>query len=202
MPHTYIHTNTWFQQKKTAQHTWTSPGGKTKNQIDYILCDKRFRNGIRNSKSMPGADCGSDHNPVVATLQIKLKGVKKSKHAAKWNTEKLKDCKLRNVYQTELDMQLRDKKISELDDIEEIWDKLKESITDVADEICGRKETQMKQKWMNSSILAKMEERRKYKNMDTVEGRAKYKELKHCGQKLCREAKNKYFDDNVKKLTS
>src|SRR4029077_11619107 len=56
-------TNTWFQQKKSAQHTWTSPDGKTKNQIDYILCDKRYRNGVSNSKSMPGADCGSDHNP-------------------------------------------------------------------------------------------------------------------------------------------
>jgi len=35
--------------------------------------DKRFRNGVRNSKSMPGTDCGSDHNPVIATVQIKLK---------------------------------------------------------------------------------------------------------------------------------
>ena len=82
--HNLFATNTWFQQKQSAQHTWKSPDGKIKNQIDYILVDKRFRNGIRNSKSMPGADCGSDHNPVVTTMQIKLKGPKRIKVADKW----------------------------------------------------------------------------------------------------------------------
>jgi len=28
---------------------------------------------------MPGADCGSDHNPVIGTVQIKLKNTKKNK---------------------------------------------------------------------------------------------------------------------------
>ena len=52
-------TNTWFQQKRSAQYSCVSSDGKTKNQIDYILSDKRFRNGVRNSKAMPGANCGS-----------------------------------------------------------------------------------------------------------------------------------------------
>jgi hypothetical protein len=38
---------------------------------------------------------------------------------------------------------------------------------------------------MNSNILTKMEERRKYKNIHTEEGQEKYKELKRCVQKLC-----------------
>src|SRR2546425_7172179 len=63
--HKLFATNTWFQQRKSAQHTWISPDEVTKNQIDFVLVDKRFRNGIQNSKSMPGADCDSDHNPVV-----------------------------------------------------------------------------------------------------------------------------------------
>ena len=41
--------------------------------------DKRFRNGVRNIKSMPGAECGSGHNPVIATIQVKLKKTKKNK---------------------------------------------------------------------------------------------------------------------------
>src|SRR3989442_15984300 len=47
MSHNLFVTNSWFQQKKSAQHSWVSPDGKTKNQIDYILSDKRFRNGVR-----------------------------------------------------------------------------------------------------------------------------------------------------------
>src|SRR4029077_7423543 len=70
------------------------------------------------------------------------------------------------------------------------------NISDIVDKICGREEVQMKQRWMNSNILTKMEERRKYKNIHTEEGQEKYKELKHCVQKLCREAKDNYF--NVK----
>src|SRR6266516_6581215 len=35
--HNLFVTNTWFQQKKSAQHTWISPDKKTKNQIDYVL---------------------------------------------------------------------------------------------------------------------------------------------------------------------
>src|SRR4029077_7080220 len=189
-------TNTWFQQKKSAQHTWTSPDGKTKNQIDYILCDKRYRNGVRNSKSMPGADCGSDHNPVVVTIQIKLKRIKKPKKVMKWNLGKLNDYNIRHDYQSKLDAQLLEKRIHELDDVDKLWDKMKENITDNAEEICGREEVQMKQRWMTSNILTKMEERRKYKNIHTEEGQEKYKELKRCVQKLCREAKDNYF--NVK----
>ena len=198
--HNLCVTNTWFQQKQSAQHTWTSPGGAIKNQIDYILSDKRYRNGIKNSKSMPGADCESDHNPVVTRVQIKLKGLRQIKKPDRFNAGILQDTKMRQEYQTKLDKQLKDNGVSELDDINQIWDKIKESIGDVAEEICGREQVQKKQKWMNSHILKMMEERRKYKNMQTDEGQKKYKELKHRIQKLCREAKDKYFDDKCREI--
>ena len=56
--HLFI-TNTWYQQKRSSQYRWISSDKQTKNQIDYVLVDKRFRNGIQNSNSMPGADCES-----------------------------------------------------------------------------------------------------------------------------------------------
>ena len=89
--HELFATNTWFQQNDTARHSWISPNKKTKNQIDYILMDKRFRNGVRNCKVRQDAECGSDHNPVIATVRIKLKRVQTRKAAAKWNLTKLED---------------------------------------------------------------------------------------------------------------
>nr|XP_027217645.1 craniofacial development protein 2-like [Penaeus vannamei] len=83
--------NTWFQQKEKTRHTWTSPDGQTKNQIDYILVSARFRNSIRNCKSRPGAYCGSDHNPVIVNLNIRLKNIKKKKSDVKrwtWKCER------------------------------------------------------------------------------------------------------------------
>ena len=36
--------NTFLQQHKRRLHTWTSPDGQYRNQIDYILCSQRWRN--------------------------------------------------------------------------------------------------------------------------------------------------------------
>ena len=35
--------NTLSQQHKIRLYTWTSPDGQHRNQIDYILCSKRWR---------------------------------------------------------------------------------------------------------------------------------------------------------------
>src|SRR3989442_16040530 len=50
---------------------------------------------------------------------------------------------------------------------------------------------------MNSDILHKMEERRKCKIMKDEE---QYKKLKHDIRKLCREAKDKYYEDKCKDI--
>ena len=75
--HKVFITNTWFEQKRPARHTWTSPDDNTKNQIDYILASHRYRNTILNSKVYPGADCSSDHILVVTRLRMRMKKIKK-----------------------------------------------------------------------------------------------------------------------------
>ena len=40
--------NTWFEQPKRRLYTWTSPGGKHRNQIDYILISKRWNKRCEN----------------------------------------------------------------------------------------------------------------------------------------------------------
>ncbi|GFN94713.1 craniofacial development protein 2-like [Plakobranchus ocellatus] len=50
-------TNTWYQNQLRRQWTWKSPGDGSRNKIDYILIQKRFRNAVKTSKSLPGADC-------------------------------------------------------------------------------------------------------------------------------------------------
>ena len=65
--------NTFFQQHKRRLYTWTSPDGQHQNQIDYILCSQRWRSSIQSAKTRPGADCGSDHELLIATFRLKLK---------------------------------------------------------------------------------------------------------------------------------
>ena len=56
-------------------YTWTSPDGQHQNQIDYILCSQRWRSCIQSTKTRPGADCGSDHEVLIAIFRLKLKKV-------------------------------------------------------------------------------------------------------------------------------
>ena len=67
--------NTIFQQHKRRRYTWTSPDGQYQNQIDYILCSQRWRSSIQSAKTRLGADCGSDHELLIAKFRLKLKKV-------------------------------------------------------------------------------------------------------------------------------
>ncbi|XP_062910199.1 craniofacial development protein 2-like [Mobula hypostoma] len=65
--------NTGYSLPKWRLYMWTSPDGSVKNQIDYILVPNRFRNGVKQVKTYPRADCYTDHNPVVLDMSVHLK---------------------------------------------------------------------------------------------------------------------------------
>ena len=70
--------NTLFQQHKRRLYTWTSPDGQHRNQTGYILCSQRWITSIQSAKTRPGADCGSDHEVLIAKFRLKLKKVGKT----------------------------------------------------------------------------------------------------------------------------
>ena len=45
--------NTFFQQHKRRLYTWTPPDGQHQNQIDYILCNQRWRSSTQSAKTRP-----------------------------------------------------------------------------------------------------------------------------------------------------
>ena len=64
--------NTLFKQHPRRLYTWLSPDGSHRNEIDYILVQKRWRSSFTSPKTYPEADCGSDHQLFVSTMEIKL----------------------------------------------------------------------------------------------------------------------------------
>ena len=69
---TLVIANTLFQQHKRRLYTWTSPDDQHRNQIDYILCSQRWRSSIQSAKTRGGADCGSDHELLIAKFRLNL----------------------------------------------------------------------------------------------------------------------------------
>ena len=72
---TLVIANTLFQKHKRRLYTWTSPDGQPRNEIDYILCSQKWRSSIQSAKTRPGADCGLDHELLIAKFRLKLKKV-------------------------------------------------------------------------------------------------------------------------------
>ena len=63
--------NTLFQQQKRRLYTWTSLDGQHRN----LLCSQRWKSSIQSAKTRPGADYGSDHEPLIAKFRFKLKKI-------------------------------------------------------------------------------------------------------------------------------
>ena len=64
--------------KIKRQNSWTSPDGQQRNQTDYILCSQRWRSSIQSAKTRLGADCGSDHELLIAKFRLKMKKIGKT----------------------------------------------------------------------------------------------------------------------------
>jgi len=61
-----------FLHRNTHKNTWTSPDGKTHNQIDNILIDRRWHSSMLDARSFMGAECDTDHYLVVAKVRERL----------------------------------------------------------------------------------------------------------------------------------
>ena len=97
--------STMFQHRDIHKHTWTSPDGKTHNQIDHILIDRRQQSSILDVRSFRGADCDTDHYLVVATVRERLAVSKQAAQkldGEKFNLRKLKDLEVKKQYQIEI----------------------------------------------------------------------------------------------------
>jgi len=71
--HTKILLNsTMFPHRNIHQYTWTSPDGKTLNQIGHILIDRRWHSSVLDVRSFRGAGCDTDHYLVVPKVRERL----------------------------------------------------------------------------------------------------------------------------------
>jgi hypothetical protein len=88
-----------FPHRRNHKYICTSPDGKTHNQIDHILIDRRRHSSILDVRSFRGADCDSDHYVVVAKVRERLamgKRMVKNMDVKKFNLKQLNEEEVKN----------------------------------------------------------------------------------------------------------
>jgi hypothetical protein len=64
--------STMFPLRNIHKYAWTSSDGKTYNQVDHILVDRRRHLNVLDVRSFRAADCDSDYYLVVAKVRERL----------------------------------------------------------------------------------------------------------------------------------
>ena len=157
--HEQVIMNTWFQHEKRQLYTWKCPDDTTRNQIDYITINQRFRNSILQVKGYPGADCDSDRVPVMATMRVKLRQMNITKTVKKLLFHLLRtDDEYTTQFQRHISEHMES--INNIDNVEDRYIKFRNALTESAQQVLPDIDRTAKQKWMTALILQKMNQRR------------------------------------------
>ena len=164
------------------------------------MINTRFRNSIKQTKTYPGADIGSDHNPVVATVKINLKRIKKKEKMEQFNLDMLKDehmwqqyaVKVNNIFDCiEHDVTGQE---YENDRVDILWTNIKEGIQNAAHNILPKIVKKNKKPWISTDILDMMETRKRAKNTQS------YDEINRQVKRACKIAKENWLEEQCQEI--
>ena len=148
--------NTLFQQHKRRLYIWTSPDGQYQNHTDYILCGQRWRSSIQSAKTRLGADCGSDHELLIATFRLKLKKVGKT-------------TRNQISYDYTVEMRNRFKGLDLKDRVpDELWVEVHDTVQETWIKTIPKKKKCKKAKWLSKEALQIAVKRREEKKQRRI----------------------------------
>ena len=149
------HSNILFQWHKKQFYSWTD--GQNQNQIDYILCNLRWRISIQSAKTRPGSDCGSDHELLIAKFRLKLKEVGKTTRPFRYDLNQIHYGYTVEVTNKFKGLDLVDRVPEELTEVHAV-------IKEVVTKTIPKKNKCKKEKWLPDKSLWIAEKRREAKD--------------------------------------
>ena len=181
--------------------TWKIPGSTEVNQIHHVLVSARHASSIIDVRNSRGANCDSDHYLVKAKVRERIsRGWKQrvGNGRMKWNSELITSPEGKMRYQASLEKKLEETNIIEPEsqDINKLWNKVKETIIAAGEETVGTTTIQKKNvEWLDEEcrekIAKKNEARRKMLQKETRSSYEKYKELQKDVKKVCKKKKER-----------
>ena len=123
--------NTLFQQHKRRLYIWTSPDGPHQNQIDSL--QPKMEKLYIVSKKRPGADCGSDHELLIAKFRLKFKKVGETTRPFRYDLNQI-------PYDYTVEVRNRFKGLDLIDRVpDELWTEVRDTVQETGSKTIPKK---------------------------------------------------------------
>ena len=134
------------------------------NQIDYILCSQRWRSSIQSAKTRLGADCGSDHELLIAKFRLKLKKVGKTTRPFRYDLNQI-------PYDYTVGVRNRFKGLDLIGRVpDELWtEEVRDTVQETGSKTIPKKKKCKKAKWLSEEAFQIAVTRREAKSKEEKE---------------------------------
>ena len=114
---------------------------------DYILFSQIWRSSIQSAKTRPGADCGSDHELLIAKFRLKLKKVGKTTRPFRYDLNQI-------PYDYTVEVTNRLKGLDLIDKVpEELWMEVCNTVQEAVTKTIPKKKKCKTAKWLSEEAL-------------------------------------------------
>ena len=159
------------------------------NHIDYILCSQIWRSSTQSAKTRLGADCGLDHELLIAKFRLKLKKVGKTIRPFRYDLNQI-------PYDYTVEVRNRFKGLDLIDRVpDELWTEVHDIVLETGIKIILKKNKCKKAKWLPEEALQIAEKRREAKGKGEKE---RYTHLNAEFQRRARRDKKAFLRDQCK----
>ena len=183
--------NILFQQHKRRLYTWTSPDGQHRNQIDYILCSQRWRRSKQSAKTRPGADCGSDHELLIAKFRLKLNKVGKTTRPFGYDLNQIPQD-----YTVEVRNRFKRRDLIDREP-DELWMEVHDIVQETGIKTIPMEKKCKKAKWLSEEALQKAVKRREAKSKGE---NGRYSHLNAEFPRIATRVKKAFLSDQCKEI--
>ena len=143
------------------------------------------------SKNKTGADCGSDHEPLVARFRLKLKKVEKTTRPFRYELNQI-------PYDYTVEVRNRFKELDMIDTVpDELWMEVRDIVQETGNKTISMEKKCKKAKWLSGGALQIAVKRRKVKRKGEKE---RYKHLNAEFQRTARRDNKAFLNDQCKDL--
>ena len=133
-----------------------------------MLCSQRRRSSLQSAKTRPGADCGSDHELLIAKFRLKVKKVGKTTRLFRYDLNQI-------PYDYTVEVRNRFKGLDLIDRVpDELWMEVRDIVQETGIKTIPMEKKCKDEKWLSGEALKIAVKRREAKSKGEKE---RYKHL-------------------------